>query len=1224
MKNRLWWSFTSLAALLCLLLITADVSLAQGQLVVTNGTGAGRSPETVYTPPTRIPAGTVAQGLQFEGFNSNNYLVLAGEQLGTPNPDIAVGPNDMIVIVNRNVARVPNINSSEMKAPFPPGSIYAPGANSLGLNPGSPNFAGGAGALGSLNAPGTPITNRARLDAWLGASIQASVCPTLPRTPVSCVIDNATVRYDQLHGRFLVLMTAVDTGIVNFGAAPSNPRRASWVLFVSRFAVITHPAGAFGAGSNATGFGTSDPFIAPATNPPAGAGTTGGPNDNNWMVYYGRDDANGGYATDGFGGPYGNLNAISTEPCTVTGGTAPTCGTDITNVADEANRTGTPNFPNPPKLITGTAATGTVTPTTASGGRAVNFDCRPAAITTYPVVTGAPAPVSYCYFPSDARLGYDNDNVTLVSPVYNANVFNPGNGNGTATVGGTTPCTPSLTDGQPGDPSTVNNCLFRAYAGTRVRVLKKAAIYIGRGTEARNLVGNQSVSVTLGCPINPTQTTPVPNCQLLMPGNNFIAGTNTFATAAAADFYDLYSVTDKTNKDAVLSHAGTPEAPLAPLVAPFTLMSDAGAVTDPIFWEPATTRGRAFASYSNGIYNRTIAPYGGTATASAATYLVGTRNVPFSAYTGNSLLFVQGIQYLTGATAGYYPVLYAANSTLGLYADYQKVSVEPFVNPANVAQAGSTALLNTGDDRPDRVVQREGHLYIARQGSDPLENLFASNGTTSSQGNNATVYYNVIQKLTPALAPLSIISTRWRNTQVYAPMFEVPANVVRQTPISPINLFPFLEKLFVGTTNSAGANPAGCITQTPSAPATSGNTLQYAGMYDVKCGDAAFVMLQQFTNPVTGQLEVKAAANVSAETANPHAAQNTNLFGLRGGAGIDPNDGSTWIYGAYGRFPFDSIQGAGQWGTYGANYKMSFQLADPYNNLATYIPDVQPPVCGAGPVANLACSAAGSTGVVPQHIFEGVQILRQHGLANFAATGAASLTDPAAFGPDEPVTRKQMARLVILSMMNDADVDLLLAGATTTSSFSDVANGLSNGDKYVEAMYRLGITKGCGTTNDARLRFCPDRWQTRGEMSVFIIRTKLNNVFPTLLNGCPVTAEGRPACPGSPGTAFSGDNFGYFLQNSPYFSDVNPTIGFGTPAQPFPIANDFFIYVQKMFELKITNGTGFDATGQRIYSIGTVPPFPNNTTDGTTAVEKNTVGLTRGALASFLARAFFY
>ena len=193
-------------------------------------------------------------------------------------------------------------------------------------------------------------------------------------------------------------------------------------------------------------------------------------------------------------------------------------------------------------------------------------------------------------------------------------------------------------------------------------------------------------------------------------------------------------------------------------------------------------------------------------------------------------------------------------------------------------------------------------------------------------------------------------------------------------------------------------------------------------------------MLQQFTNPVTGQLEIRAVRpGLTAETGNPHGDQNTNLFGLRGGAGIDPNDGSTWIYGAYGRFPFDSIQGSGQWGTYGANYKMSFQLADPYNNLATYIADVQPPVCGNSPLPNLACSArallcAARLGVVPQHIFEGVQILRQHGLANFAATGAASLTDPAAFGPNEPVTRDQMARLVILSMMNDADVDKLLAG----------------------------------------------------------------------------------------------------------------------------------------------------------------------------------------------------
>lgn len=1202
MKNRLWWSFTSLAALLCLLLITADVSLAQGQLVVTNGTGAGSSPETVYTPLPKIPAGTAAQGLQFEGFNSNNYLVLAGEQLGTPNPDIAAGPNDLVVIVNRNVARIPNINSSEMNLPFPANSIYdnTGTGNTLG-------FKANAGDAAILSAPGTPITNRARLDAWLGASVQASVCPTLPRTPVSCVIDNATVRYDQLHGRFLVLMTAVDTGIVNFGAAPTNPRRASWVLLVSRFAVITYPDNAFSASSKGTAFGTSDPFITPSTDAPGGGSQTGGPNSNNWLVYYGINDSNTSYATDGFGGPYGNLNAISTDCKTVRQDAA--CETTAAQTATEANRAGNPPLPDPPVRIYGIAATAPIT--SPNGTATVNFDCRSSAvqILTYPI-SPAPANISYCYFPSDARIGYDNDNITLISPVYNANVANPGNG-------------PTA---QPDDPSVVDATKYRAYAGTRVRVLKKAAIYIGKGTTATNQSGTTTTSVILG--------------GTMVPGDNFAAA---FTDAAAGDFYDLYTVTNQSNKDSVLVYGGTLQNPSTALVAPFTLMSEAGATTDPIFWEPATTRGRAFAYYSNGIYNRTISPYNGTSTASAASYLVGARSVPLGAATvTNNKLYIQGVKYWTsGANGvlGYVPTLWSSAGDrgsatgTGLTTTWQSVTVDPFVNPANVAQKGNDALLNTGDDRPDRVIQREGHLYIARQGSSPTS-LFASNPITASAANNATVYYEVIQKLGPSAAPLVIMSTHWQNTQAYAPMFEVPANVIRQTPVSPINLFPFLEKLFVGTTNSAGANPAGCVTQTPSAitPApvlpgttTSTNILQYAGLYDVKCGTAAFVQLQQFTNPVTGQLEVRASARQTTEIDNPHGTQNTNLFGLRGGAAIDPNDGSTWIYGAYGRNPFDSIGGSGQWGTYGANYKMSFQAADPYNNMLGYLSDVQPPRCGAPPLPNLACSGAGVTdaNIQPRHIFEGVQILRQHGLANFEASSGASLTDPATFKPNEPVTRAQMARLVLLSMMDDADVTRINAGSTA-SSFSDVGSS-DNFYKYVEAMYRLGITKGCGTTNDARLRFCPDRWQTRGEMSVFIIRTKLNNVFPTLLNGCPVTTGGLPACPGSPGVATSGDNFGYFLQNYQNFTDVSPSLI--VPGQPVSVPNDFFIYVQKMFELKITNGSGFDTTAQkRVYNVGSVPPFPNNSTDGgtTNLVTKESVGLTRGALASFLARAFFY
>ena len=45
-----------------------------------------------------------------------------------------------------------------------------------------------------------------------------------------------------------------------------------------------------------------------------------------------------------------------------------------------------------------------------------------------------------------------------------------------------------------------------------------------------------------------------------------------------------------------------------------------------------------------------------------------------------------------------------------------------------------------------------------------------------------------------------IFNASWGNGLFYAPMFDVPANVVQYGAISPINVLPYLEKLFVGTT----------------------------------------------------------------------------------------------------------------------------------------------------------------------------------------------------------------------------------------------------------------------------------------------------------------------------------------------------------------------------------------------------------------------------------------
>ena len=95
-------------------------------------------------------------------------------------------------------------------------------------------------------------------------------------------------------------------------------------------------------------------------------------------------------------------------------------------------------------------------------------------------------------------------------------------------------------------------------------------------------------------------------------------------------------------------------------------------------------------------------------------------------------------------------------------------------------------------------------------------------------------------------------------------------------------------------------------------------------------------------------------------------------------------------------------------------------------------------------------------------------------------------------------------------------------------------------------------------------------------MSVFLIRAKMNNVFPTTLSGIPFAPYG--------------DNFGTVHRPPvPYFSDVTATDG------PF---KDYYIYIQKMRELRITNGTG-----GVMFSPG------NN--------------LTRQEIATFIVRAFF-
>jgi hypothetical protein len=105
-------------------------------------------------------------------------------------------------------------------------------------------------------------------------------------------------------------------------------------------------------------------------------------------------------------------------------------------------------------------------------------------------------------------------------------------------------------------------------------------------------------------------------------------------------------------------------------------------------------------------------------------------------------------------------------------------------------------------------------------------------------------------------------------------------------------------------------------------------------------------------------------------------------------------------------------------------------------------------------------------------------------------------------------------------------------------------------------------------------------------MAVFIVRAKTNSVFPTVTSGAFTTTSCQPA-----GTTVAagnvGDQFGLFIGCNGYFTDV-------------PNTHVYYAFIQKLRELRITNGTDLTA---RLYS----------------PADK----LTKGQLMTFLVRAFF-
>ncbi len=108
------------------------------------------------------------------------------------------------------------------------------------------------------------------------------------------------------------------------------------------------------------------------------------------------------------------------------------------------------------------------------------------------------------------------------------------------------------------------------------------------------------------------------------------------------------------------------------------------------------------------------------------------------------------------------------------------------------------------------------------------------------------------------------------------------------------------------------------------------------------------------------------------------------------------------------------------------------------------------------------------------------------GINEMAAIGIMPGTSPTTYGPDEPVTRQEMAQLLAR----------FLEAAPTGPGGFDISNVSPDDDNFgdlgdvpitayraIRRIYELGVTSGTSATT-----FDPDGWVTRGQMAVFITR----------------------------------------------------------------------------------------------------------------------------------------
>ncbi len=798
----------------------------------TSSAGANTGPGVKSPTPAADGSAKYWDGL-YTGGASTNYFTQVPYIIQPPNPQIAVGPDDILTIVNRTISRYPN-----------------------------PNAAGNTGTLNPYNYPPTELV---QLDVWMGLPVLGgnpsitSLCPSGTGSNSNCVIDNASIRYDQLQGRFLVLFTVTDL--------PAH--RSNWVLVVSTFAQFQKCPVPAPSGSVCP---TSSPLFTPPVIAPIVGGTqTGGVNGANWVLY--SVPINLQYNTFQQPSAMGLVNNMNAPP------------PFNTNVANSA--VGTPNTVS----SGGSSATFLTTPFCTNGGPALPLTYGTVAGFNGTVTNGAGGTARSCtnYYPTQARMGIDNDNIILTAPVLDM-AFAPNEG---------------------AFPSA-NGQVQGRYAGTRVTTIAKIQVYNGL-----------KLNLTQPGPGGCTSDSPI-DCHAVNLADNTATGTLTAVSQVVAFGQGTaganlqYGANGLANSCATANPVAVASAVTAANVAlscaPLLTAPGNGLTTllfpsstaqtlinaptgfaqtlnflPPVFWEPDNLRGRALASF-----DAQVAPFSlGLNFAGVITpidYLVGTlteegfaagdfyvQPIIFSCPAGAIYGGPSGVTFCGSGNPGSHSLvadlpflgttLYRNAAALANLTDPSPVGqgfspTQMTTSPSNVPVTPTTnSRLFVGDSRPEQVIFREGLLYIARTGrvSDLNGNFLGT----------STVIYDILKTCATAaatsacggysilgsnlLAPATAFEYFWENGLnvpdpsgninsfgFYAPMFDVPADVVQTGPISPISTLQLFDKLFVGMTTGGTSNTLGTFSR------------NYASLWDFRPGDDAFDTTQPYLDPYTG------------------------------------------------------------------------------------------------------------------------------------------------------------------------------------------------------------------------------------------------------------------------------------------------------------------------------------------------------------------------------------